>query len=75
MAQLGDGRAERAFSQRDQGGIEANWSELIDAVAARYDGSDVQLKNSAEVVYGKGNPLVPKVVKQLKSDLKGPFVD
>ena len=71
VAQLGDGRAERAFSQRDQGGIEANWSELIDAVAARYDGSDVQLKNSAEVVYGKGNPLVPKVVKQLKSDLKG----
>ena len=70
VAQLGDGRAERAFSQRDQGGIEANWPELIDAVAGT-DLSAAQLKNAAERVYGKGNPLVPKVVKQLKADLKG----
>ena len=70
VAQLGDGRAERAFSQRDQGGVEANWPELIDAVAGT-DLSATQLKNAAERVYGKGNPLVPKVVKQLKADLKG----
>ena len=73
IAQLGDGRALRAFSKQSLPTIEEGWNDLINAVAAT-DLSKSQLKNAIEIVYGQNFKDKNKVLKVLEGDLKG-FVE
>ena len=81
IAQLGDGRALRAFSKalppklvrKTMPDIESGWNELIHAVAGT-DLSKNQLTNAIESVYGKSFKNKGKILKILETDLKG-FVE